>query len=88
MTNKKLLDTWNKFLAEELHCYADQNGNRPCDNGAMCDKCMTDEMLRDYAESMSHAAFGWDEEVDEDEFEEYCENCSFDIEESEEEDDD
>ena len=43
------------------------------------------EMLRDYAESMSHAAFGWDEEVDEDEFEEYCENCGFDIAESEEE---
>ena len=46
------------------------------------------EMLRDYAESMSHAAFGWDEEYNEDEFEEYCENCVFDIEESEEEEDD
>lgn len=39
------------------------------------------ENLRDYAESMSHAAFGWDEEYDEAEFEDYCENCSFDIEE-------
>ena len=39
------------------------------------------ENLRDYAESMSYAAFGWDEEYDEDEFEDYCENCSFDIEE-------
>ena len=45
-------------------------------------------MLRDYAESMSHAAFGWDEEYNEDEFEEYCENCGFDIEESEEEEED
>ena len=43
------------------------------------------EYLPDYAESMSHAAFGWDEEINEDEFEEYCENCGFDIEESEEE---
>ena len=43
------------------------------------------EYLLDYAESMAHAAFGWDEEYDEDEFEEYCENCGFDIEESEEE---
>ena len=42
-------------------------------------------MLRDYAESMSHAVFDWDEEIDEDEFEEYCENCGFDIAESEEE---
>ena len=43
------------------------------------------EYLLDYAESMAHAAFGWDEEYDEDEFEEYCENCGYDIEESEEE---
>ena len=43
------------------------------------------EYLLDYAESMAHAAFGWDEEYNEDEFEEYCENCGFDIEESEEE---
>lgn len=43
------------------------------------------EYLLDYAESMAHAAFGWDEEINEDEFEEYCENCGFDIEESEEE---
>ena len=43
------------------------------------------EMLRDYAESMSHVAFGWDEDYDEDEFEEYCEDCGFDIKESEEE---
>lgn len=45
------------------------------------------ELLMDYAESMSHAAFGWGEEIDEEEFELYCENCSFDIEESEAEND-
>ena len=44
-----------------------------------------DETLRDYAESMSHAAFGWDEEINEDEYEEYCENCYYEIEESREE---
>lgn len=43
------------------------------------------EYLPDYAESMSHAAFGWDEEIDEDAYEYYCENCGFDIIESEEE---
>ena len=46
------------------------------------------EMLRDYAESMSYAAFGWDEEYDEDEFDNYLADCGFDIEESEDEDDD
>lgn len=45
-----------------------------------------DETLREYAESMSHAAFGWDEEINEDEYEEYCENCYYEIEESREED--
>ena len=46
------------------------------------------DVLRDYAESMSYAAFGWDEEYNDDEFEEYCENCDYNIEESEEEEDD
>ena len=46
------------------------------------------EYLPDYAEQFAHAAFGWDEEYDEDEFEEYCENCGYGIEESEEENDD
>ena len=43
------------------------------------------EYLPDYAESMSHAAFGWDEKYNEDDFEEYYENCTFDIEERNEE---
>ena len=46
------------------------------------------EYLHDYAENMSHVAFGWDEEYTEEEFEEYLENCSYDIKESEEEDND
>ena len=44
MINSKLLDTWDKILAEECHCYADKYGNRPCDKGAVCDKCMTEEI--------------------------------------------
>lgn len=46
------------------------------------------EYLPDYAEQFAYAAFGWDEEYNEDEFEEYLENCGYDIEESEEENDD
>lgn len=44
-----------------------------------------DERLREYAKNMSNAVFDWDEEINEDEFEEYCENCTFDIEERNEE---
>lgn len=42
------------------------------------------DYLPDYAESMSHAAFGWDEEYTEEEYEDYLEDCGYDIEESEE----
>lgn len=43
------------------------------------------EHLPDYAEEFIHTAFGWDEEYIEEEYDEYCENCCYDIEESEEE---
>ena len=46
------------------------------------------EYLPDYAESYSHAEFGWDGEYTDEEYEEYLENCSYEIEESEEEEDD
>ena len=46
------------------------------------------EMLRDYAESMSHAAFGWNEEYSEEEYDYYINDCGYDIEESEDEEED
>ena len=33
---------WDETLAETVCCYADEVGNRPCDNGCMCDKCSAD----------------------------------------------
>lgn len=35
--------TYDQFLTTICHCSADCYGNRPCDNGAMCDRCMTKE---------------------------------------------
>ena len=43
------------------------------------------DYLPDYAESMSHAAFGWCEEYTEEEYDEYFEDCGYEIKESEEE---
>ena len=43
------------------------------------------EYLPDYAESYVHAAFGWDVEYTEEEYDEYLEGCSYDIEEGEDE---
>lgn len=44
-----------------------------------------DEYLAEYAENYSHVAFGWDEEPDPEEYENYVENCYYTIAESEDE---
>ena len=36
--------TYNEFLERYCRCYGDAEGNRPCDNGACCDRCMTPEL--------------------------------------------
>ena len=41
--------TWEKFL-ERFGCYKDAIGNRPCDNGAMCDQCSQSWVLNEFAE--------------------------------------
>lgn len=33
---------YDAFLNENF-CTCDECGNRPCDNGATCDRCMTDD---------------------------------------------
>ena len=43
------------------------------------------EYLFEYAGSYAHCAFGWDEEFTEEEYDEYLEDCGYEIEESEEE---
>lgn len=45
------------------------------------------EYLPEFAETYAHAAFGWNEEYTEEEFDEYLVDCGYEIEESEEEDD-
>lgn len=45
------------------------------------------DYLPEYAEGYAHYAFGWDEEYTEEEYDEYLEDCGYEIEESEEEDD-
>ena len=36
---------WDELLQQYCGCYEDAVGNRPCDNGAMCDKCRNDNNL-------------------------------------------
>ena len=43
-----------------------------------------EEYLDSYAETYAYVHFGWDEEYTEEEYDEYIEDCGYDIEESEE----
>lgn len=43
MTNHQITTLYNQFLRDYCHCHEDEVGNRPCDNGALCDRCMTRE---------------------------------------------
>lgn len=45
MTNKELFKAWEEYRKEMFHCVPDEEGNYPCDNGAMCDRCCTDEAV-------------------------------------------
>lgn len=46
------------------------------------------EYLPEYAETYAYVTFGWDEEYTEEEYDEYLEDCGYEIEESEEDEDD
>lgn len=42
MKNKRAMEIWEEILNDVCDCYADDVGNRPCDWGAMCDRCHAD----------------------------------------------
>lgn len=52
MVNNEIIDTWDKFLTDELKCYADENGNRPCDNGVKCDRCLDEKIYKKFREKI------------------------------------
>lgn len=54
MTNKELFKLWEEFRAEQYHCYPDENGNYPCDNGELCDQCCTSEAIRRFSNWKRH----------------------------------
>lgn len=56
MTNKKIIDTWDNFLVDELKCYADENGNHPCDNGAVCDRCSDEKIYENFRKKIGIGA--------------------------------
>ena len=47
-STEKAVKIWDKVLRDFCGCYPDVVGNRPCDNGALCDRCMTKEVQETY----------------------------------------
>ena len=56
MTTKQLIKAWDEFLNTEFGCYADENGNRPCDNGALCDRCSDEKINKFFREKIGIGA--------------------------------
>lgn len=56
MTNIEIFNSWGKFLAEEYNCHPDRNGNYPCDNGGLCDKCCTDRAAEKFRKKIGIGA--------------------------------
>ena len=52
MTNQKLIKAWDEFLNVECGCYADEYGNRPCDNGAVCDRCSDEKLYENFCKKI------------------------------------
>ncbi len=43
MTNAQYIKAYSDFLFTYCECVADCSGNRPCDYGCLCERCMTKE---------------------------------------------
>lgn len=43
-----LNNKYNEWLSKRCGCYVDAVGNRPCDNGVPCDKCMQPELSAEW----------------------------------------
>ena len=44
---RNIIMTYSEFLDRYCDCHEDKVGNRPCDNGYICDKCMTNEIWKE-----------------------------------------
>lgn len=45
-TIKTKQDVWVSLLGQYCHCYPDDEGCMPCDNGMPCDRCMYNDALQ------------------------------------------
>lgn len=58
MTDNKAIKIWCNVLEDVCGCYADSEGNRPCDYGSPCTKCETDTVDREYRRRLEEYHIG------------------------------
>jgi hypothetical protein len=49
--------TWLDFVGHMFGCYADENGNMPCDNGMVCDRCGEEWVDDAFKEAVAESLF-------------------------------
>lgn len=64
MYTQILNDMYNEWLAKRHHCYRDEVGNRPCDNGAMCDRCEQPELVAEWRAIRDDFLANYEPEID------------------------
>jgi hypothetical protein len=58
MADNKAIKIWSNVLEDVCGCYADSEGNRPCDYGATCTKCETIMVDREYRRRLEEYHIG------------------------------
>ena len=48
MQNYQTIKIWDRVLKEYCHCYPDEVGNHPCDNGSWCTRCLEKDVQEIY----------------------------------------
>lgn len=56
MPDTNASNLWDEVLREYCHCYQDNVGNRPCDNGCLCDRCYAADVQQIYKSKLEAAA--------------------------------
>lgn len=53
---KKRQAIYDSILASTCGCYKDEVGNRPCDNGCICDRCSADWIQEAYKQKLAEVS--------------------------------
>lgn len=64
LSPKRVIRLWSDMLESVVGCYADENGNRPCDLGKKCNMCEGYDLSGRFATILERAVI--DNEIERD----------------------